>query len=184
MAKYIGENGYRNGEVEIKSSGIKFPTKEQVEGYMQKFAQAVYLFVNSQEEFTNEEYIKRATMLMYRLIRIHPFPDSNGRTGRAILNTLTLNKNIFVSIAKEEKDEFIRLSNEIHNQIGENYLKAIYENPQQASKMEEEYIDGLANFIIEHSTIFVQGQQAVQRDENSNTVKLGKNRRKRPKEDY
>lgn len=176
MAKYIGENGYRNGEVEIKNANINFPTKEQVEGYMQKFAQAVYLFVNSQEEFTDAEYIGRATMLMYRFIRIHPFPDSNGRTGRAILNTLTLNRNIFVSIAKEEKDEFIRLSNEIHNQIGENYLKAIYENPQQASKMEEEYIDGLANFIIEHSTIVVQEQQAMQRDEN-NTAELSDNRR-------
>ena len=44
--------------------------------------------VNLSEEEQNlsdEEYIKKAGMLHFRYISIHPFRDSNGRTGRNLM---------------------------------------------------------------------------------------------------
>ena len=96
---------------------------------------------------------------MYRFIRIHPFPDSNGRTSRAILNALTLDRNILVSFTKEQKDEFLRISNSTHQKIGDNYLEYVNEDSKKASEIEEENIDELANFVIEHSTLNTKEQE-------------------------
>lgn len=79
--------------------------KQNVAGAMKGYAEDIYSFVNNSTELSDTDYLKKATMLMYRFIRIHPFPDSNGRTSRAILNALSLDRNILVSFTKEEKDE-------------------------------------------------------------------------------
>ena len=84
--------------------------KQNVKAAMRIFSEDLSSFVNSSEEISDTDYLKMATILMYRFIRIHPFPDSNGRTSRAILNALTLNRNILVSFSKNEKDEFLKIS--------------------------------------------------------------------------
>ena len=168
-AKYLGEDGYRNCNVGISGEDIKMLPKQNVMKAMQLFAQDIYSFVNASAELPDTEYLKKATMLMYRFIRIHPFPDSNGRTSRAILNALTLDRNILVSFTKEQKGEFIQISNSLHKELGDNYLECLYKNPKKASEMEEENIGELANFVIEHSTLDNQEQAG---NENNITLNL------------
>ena len=130
--------------------------KQNVASAMKLFAEDIYSFVNTSTKTSDIDYLKKATMLMYRFIRIHPFPDSNGRTSRAILNALTLDRNIIVSFTKEQKDEFLRISNSTHQKIGDDYLEFVYKDSKKASEMEEENIDELANFVIGHSTLNIQ----------------------------
>lgn len=169
--KYLGEDGYRNGEAFLDKEDLGlFMSKENVQKAMKSYVQAIDDFVRYSNEISNEEYVKKATMLMYRFIRIHPFPDSNGRTSRAILNMLTLNRNILISINKEEKKEFIKILKELDKNIGDNYLNTIYENPRLASKMEEENIEELANFIMEHSTLSKLNELDYQREEGNENL--------------
>ena len=158
-AKYLGEDGYRNCNVGISGNNIKMIPKQNVASAMKLFAEDIYSFVNTSTDLPDTDYLKKATMLMYRFIRIHPFPDSNGRTSRAILNALTLDRNILVSFTKEQKDEFLRISNSTHQKIGDNYLEYVNEDSKKASEIEEENIDELANFVIEHSTLNTKEQE-------------------------
>ena len=98
-------DGYRNCNVGISGKNIKMLPKQNVAGAMKGYAEDIYSFVKNSTELSDTKKKKKATMLMYRFIRIHPFPDSNGRTSRAILNALSLDRNILVSFTKEEKDE-------------------------------------------------------------------------------
>lgn len=94
--------------------------------------------------------------LMYRFIKIHPFPDSNGRTSRALLNALTLNRDILVSFTKEQKEEFLKISSAIHDKMPDDYLESLHQNSKKAEQMEEKIIEPLVNFVLKHSSIFKQ----------------------------
>ena len=169
--KNIDEDGYRNCNVVAGKNNLKlFLPKQNVPLAMKLFSESVYSFINSSEQLSDIDYVKKATMLMYRFIRIHPFPDSNGRTSRAILNALTLNRNILVSFNKEQKDEFLQVSNSIHEKLGSNYLECLYKNPRRASGKENEYIGELADFVIKHSTLNTQEQ--ANSNERNNVLNL------------
>ena len=165
-SQYIGEDGYRNCNVGITGKEIKLMPKQSVKSAMKIFSEDLSSFVNSSEEISDRDYMKMATILMYRFIRIHPFPDSNGRTSRAILNALTLNRNILVSFSKNEKDEFLKISNLVHSNLGEEYLERLCSNTEGLLQMEEENIGELVNFVIDHSTFKNPEQESEDRDKN------------------
>lgn len=161
----LDEDGYRDCNVVFNGKDVRLlMPKQNVPKSMKLFTESMYSFLNESEELSDADYVKKATMLMYRFIRIHPFPDSNGRTSRAMLNSLTLNRNILVSFTKEEKDEFIKISNSVNEKLGNNYLEYLYKNPKIATKMEEENIEQLTKFVIEHSTL--NSQKQVSDDKN------------------
>lgn len=55
------------------------------------------------------EYINRCLDLKCRLVEIHPFPDGNGRTTRALVNMLFRKVDLpIVYVQKKEKDEYIK----------------------------------------------------------------------------
>ena len=83
-SQYIGEDGYRNCNVTLNRKEASLLKKQNVKEAMRIFSEDLSSFVNSSEEISDRDYMKMATILMYRFIRIHPFPDSNGRTSRAI----------------------------------------------------------------------------------------------------
>ena len=164
--QYVGEDGYRNRDVEITGKDVKLMPKQNVKAAMRIFSEDLSSFVNSSEEISDTDYLKMATILMYRFIRIHPFPDSNGRTSRAILNALTLNRNILVSFSKNEKDEFLKISNLVHSNLGEEYLERLCSNTEGLLQMEEENIGELVNYVIDHSTLNNPEQESKAKDNN------------------
>lgn len=163
-SQYIGEDGYRNCNVTLNRKEASLLKKQNVKEAMRIFSEDLSSFVNSSEEISDRDYMKMATILMYRFIRIHPFPDSNGRTSRAILNALTLNRNILVSFSKNEKDEFLKISNIAHSNLGEEYLERLCSNTEGLLQMEEENIGELVNFVIDHSTLKNPEQESEDKD--------------------
>ena len=158
LSQNIGENGYRNIAVGIKGTNIKLMPTKRVPLAMKLFAYDVKSLMDSSKELSDIDFVKRATLLMYRFIRIHPFPDSNGRTSRAFLNALTLNRDILVSFTKEEKEKFLEVSNLVHKDLGDNYLEFLCDRGERVSKSEEESLGKLVDYVIAHSTLNIQGQ--------------------------
>ena len=62
----------------------------------------IKIYKSSSISLINSNPFLKSALIHLLFIRIHPFPDSNGRTSRAILNALTLDRNILVSFTKEE----------------------------------------------------------------------------------
>lgn len=149
-SEHIGENGYRNCNVGLGTSKIQLSSFKDVPNAMHLLAQEIYSLVNS-KDLSDEQYLENCTKLMYRFIRIHPFPDSNGRTSRALLNALTLNRNILVPFSKEDKNDFILDSNMVHLNIDSNYLQFLHTDSSLASQAESKAIKPLVDFVKSHS---------------------------------
>lgn len=153
-AEHLGENGYKAVENKIDGQSFKLLSKKHASKAMKLFSEEIYRFVNNSDDLSDEEYVKKAASIMYRFIRIHPFPDSNGRTSRALLNALTLNRNILVTIPKEKKERFEIISNKINYELGNDYLESLYKNPLVADELEKRVTNEFVNFIWENSTGF------------------------------
>lgn len=150
---YIGNNGYRTKNVGVsnKDIGVKYLQVEHVEDAMKNLAGEISTLVNEPDCISEESYIKKACELTYRFIRIHPFPDSNGRTSRALMNMLTLNRNILVPFPKETKDQYINAMNKTSKKVGyrddNGYLESLYSDPQKARELEGEYTTDIYEYI-------------------------------------
>lgn len=152
--KYIGENGYKAVDNKIEGKNFALLSKEYVSQAMKLLCKEIHIFVNNSDNLSDEAYVKKAARIICRFIRIHPFPDSNGRTSRALLNALTLNRNILVTIPKDKKGLFVKVSNQINNQLGEDYLRSLYEDSEAANEFEKSITDEFADFIWKNSTGF------------------------------
>ena len=157
-AIYIGENGYRNVNVglSVKDDGVKLLDFEHVSAAMHNLAEEIKTLVNTpKDELSDEQYLKKASNLMYRFIRIHPFPDSNGRTSRALINMMTLNRDILVNFPKERKNEYTQAMEKSHKRTGyreENgYLESLYNNTQKANELEEAGGEEIYSFVLRNS---------------------------------
>ena len=114
LQKYVGDKGYRTVNVGISSNKVDLLDKNYVQYAMGRLSKDVEELVKNSNTMDNDEYLKKAVALQYRFIRIHPFPDSNGRTSRALLNMMTIPKGILINFPKNNKREFIMASNETH----------------------------------------------------------------------
>jgi len=154
LKQYIGDNGYRTANVGLSGNSLELLKKEYVEEAMTTISKDIYELVRSSSTMDKEEYLKRAVGLQYRFIRIHPFPDSNGRTSRALLNMITIPKGILVNFPKDKKHEYNMCSNETHMEMdAKDYLQAIQENLTDISNIETQTELPLYRFIKEYGVI-------------------------------
>lgn len=154
LKQYIGDNGYRTANVGLSGNSLELLKKEYVEDAMTTISKDIYELVQSSSTIDKEEYLKRAVGLQYRFIRIHPFPDSNGRTSRALLNMITIPKGILVNFPKDKKHEYNMCSNETHMEMdAKDYLQAIQENLTDISNIEAQTELPLYRFIKEYGVI-------------------------------
>ncbi len=153
--KYTDINtGYRTAQVGFGKDdrGTKLLDVQHISVAMKYLADDIYDLINTSSELSDEEYLKRATELSYRFIRIHPFPDSNGRTSRALLNMISLERNILIPFSKENKDSYMNAMNTSHVQVGfrddNGYLESLYSNPKIASDLEHKYTQPICDFVL------------------------------------
>ncbi len=148
LQQYVGQDGYRTVNVGISSNSIKLLDKQKVPQAMQRLAQDIQELVKNRETLTKEEYLKRAIGLQIRFIRIHPFPDSNGRTSRALLNMMSIPKGMLVNFPKDMKTEFTRTSSNTHNLLdSKGYLQAIERNADNLEELETKNRLPLYDFV-------------------------------------
>lgn len=164
--KYIGDNGYRTANVGINGNKLELLKKEYVEDAMDTISKDIYELVQQSSTMDKEEYLKRAVGLQYRFIRIHPFPDSNGRTSRALLNMMTIPKGILVNFPKDKKLEYIMCSNETHMEMdSKEYLQAIQEESKNLINMEIDTELPVYRYVKQYGVIETQKLKQSNKEE-------------------
>lgn len=154
IVKDLDQNGYRAHVVVMDRSKIELLNKESVARAMKKLSQDIYELVQNRDKFSKEEYLKRAIALKYRFIRIHPFPDSNGRTSRALLNMITISKGLLINFPKASRRVYGKALNATNQVMDkQQYIKAIKEGNPNLVDMETSTNLPLYDFISQNIVI-------------------------------
>lgn len=77
---------YRQIQVMITGSDVELPAPSDVPGHMQELAR----WLDYTAEASVLHPVARAAEAHYRLVRIHPFVDGNGRTARLLMNLMLM----------------------------------------------------------------------------------------------
>lgn len=89
---------YRNVEVRITGAGFRPPAPQEM------FQQMRCFFADMPRQREKLNAIEWAAWTHAEFVRIHPFPDGNGRTARMLMNLQLLTEGFQpISIAKEER---------------------------------------------------------------------------------
>lgn len=154
LKQYLGDSGYKIVNNEIIGNNVKLLDKKYVEDGMRRLSENIYELVQNGSTMDKEKYLKRAVGLHYRFLRIHPFPNSNGRTARAMLNMITIPKGILLNFPKDKKNEYNMCLNETHMEMdAKDYLQAIQENSTELTNIEGETELPLYRFVKEYGVI-------------------------------
>lgn len=98
MENIIVGGVYRSVEVRITGAGFRPPAPQEM------FQQMRWFFVDMPRQREKLNAIEWAAWTHAEFVRIHPFPDGNGRTARMLMNLQLLTEGYQpISIAKEER---------------------------------------------------------------------------------
>lgn len=102
LVKNIFQGGiYRNHNVRITGASFRPPEPEQM------FADVKMFFADLDVNNQKMDAVQYAAWTHAEFVRIHPFPDGNGRICRLLMNYQLMQRGLFaVSIAKENKLEY------------------------------------------------------------------------------
>ena len=170
LQKCVGSNGYRTVNVGISGNSVNLLDKNYVGYAMNRISEDIYDLVQNASTMDKDEYLKRAVSLQYRFIRIHPFPDSNGRTSRALLNMIVIPKGLLVNFAKDDKSKFTKESNKTHQIMDEkNYLQEIAYDVENLSDIENDTNIPLYEYIKNNCVVntVIEKQSENESKENS-----------------
>ena len=163
----VDENGYRTVNVGFGNVDVLLHRNgDNIKKAMMNFSSSISELLQSAPNMSDEEYIKEVAKLHFRYISIHPFRDSNGRTGRNIVNLLLSQREKMFKIDVKDKERYLSEMNNMRSQIPlREYLKSLVDDPNQSSQYEEPACAGLAQFITKNThdyakdiTIHEQGQ--------------------------
>ena len=147
--EYYGENGYRTIDVRFKGSEDAGLLKtEFVPEAMKLYSESLVALLEQADQMSEKQYIKEVAKLHFRFIQIHPFPDGNGRTGRAISNMLLLEKNIPAIFSKQNKVDYIEQMNKVRLLIDkEKYIEGLYSDQDICDEIENKNVYKLEEYI-------------------------------------
>src|SRR5574344_3124307 len=172
-SKYLGENGYRNKNATFNNGGdgVKLLPKEYLEDAMKNLSNEINILVNSSQNLKDDEYLKKASDLTYRFIRIHPFPDSNGRTSKALMNMMSLNRNILVKFPKEDKCLYLSAMKNTNCKVDEkDYLNYLHTDPKKANDIEKDCTSDIYEYIKANSN------NGIKKYENTEEISIQENK--------
>lgn len=159
--KYLTPLGYKRVGNRIVNGNVKFVNAGSTPKCMKQLAADIQELAQNADSMERDEYLKRAVQLQYRFIRIHPFPDSNGRTSRALLNMMTIPKGILIEVPKNIKTQFVRsqvATNSIVDGLG--YFEALQNGLPKLKTIEEATLDSpVFEFVSRNCVIDIQEQE-------------------------
>lgn len=136
--EYAGR--YRNSAARILGSRVDLVDYTDIPMSMMRASYHFNEIIHKKNDL--DEYIRSAIRLHATLIKIHPFPDGNGRSTRALLNLLMKYIGLPPTYVKlEEKDKYCEALDD-----------AIIDN--NTKKLEQFFLFKLANAIIENDEEF------------------------------
>ena len=144
---------YRNTKIENNKYGsvAKYVEPENISKAMENICSTIEVLLQGKEKIEKEEYFRNVLKIHYRLIRIQPFNDANGRTARAITNMLLQSIGMIGIFRKEMRKEYINYINEADKIVKPNeekYLRALVENPAECSEIENEILNLPLPFLV------------------------------------
>ena len=96
---------------------------------------------------SKEEYIKQVAKMHLRFIRIHPFPDGNGRTARAITNMFLAKKGECAVFDKRTKDNYGSFIEMINNEDVTKYKQALSSDVATCDQIEDKVVYKLEEYL-------------------------------------
>ena len=144
---YSEENGYRTVDVGFRGKDAGLLKTPYVPRAMQLYSEHVAELLQKSDQMSEEEYIKEVAKLHFRFIQIHPFPDGNGRTARAISNMLLLEKNMTAVFPKQNKSEYINQMSRVRGVANNEYIKGLYTDQTICDALENERAYLLEEYI-------------------------------------
>lgn len=156
--------GYRERQVSISTENEEIETikPEKISKAMDILCEDIHRVLQSKDAMTTEEYMDEIFRIKYRFLRIHPFPDSNGRNSRILFNMLAMEKGKFLIFRKDNKSKYRHVLNVIGNRINSSltneeysYLDCLTENPDLAKDHEVNAIKGIYERFIQREYIGV-----------------------------
>ena len=146
--EYYAENGYRTVDVGFRGKDVGLLRQQYVPQAMKLYSEKLAGLLKESEQMSEEQYIKEVSKLHFRFVQIHPFPDGNGRTARAISNMLLLEKNIPATFTKMNKTEYINQMNAVRGLIDiKEYTEGLYTDHNICDEMEDKSAYKLEEFI-------------------------------------
>lgn len=148
----VDEYGYRTVNVGLGKKDVLLHRQgDNIKRAMENLTTSIAELIQDEPNISEEEYIKRVGMLHFRYISIHPFRDSNGRTGRNLINMLLSQKDKMFVLDRQDKNEYLTKMNEMRIHIPlQHYLYCLSENPSECRKYEESSCGELTEFLIKH----------------------------------
>lgn len=137
---------YRNNDVAILGSDVQLAKKEEVKSLMMEFTQEL---VKEQQE-NKKHPVQQASEAHYKLVKIHPFVDGNGRTSRLLMNSLLI-KNSYPPIIIEagERNQYLTSLHKTDKTGDLNYFNDFIYN--KMDKTLDTYIEKTNEIIKEKS---------------------------------
>lgn len=152
----VDKHGYRTVNVGFGDKDVLLHCEnDNIKKAMGNLTNQMANLVQNKENITDEEYMKQVSLIHFRYVSIHPFRDSNGRTGRNIINMLTLQKNKFFILDKKDKRQYLDVMNEITEKIpNQEYLESLVDSEGNPSKYDKPLCGNLVKFITERTKLY------------------------------
>jgi Fic family protein len=116
---------YRKNEVAILGSDVQLARAEEIKSLMAEFSQDLI----KQQKDNIKHPVELASEAHYKLVKIHPFEDGNGRTSRLLMNAILI-KNSYPVIIIElaERNKYLTALNKTDKTQDLNYFNEFVYN--------------------------------------------------------
>ena len=158
--EYYYENGYRNINVGVRGKDVGFVNFQNVPQAMKLYAEQCSQLIENADSMSKEEYIRQVAKMHFRFIHIHPFPDGNGRTARAISNIFLEKKGMCAVFDKKTKSDYAKQVGWLSNEDIIKYKEALCSDEKICDEIENKTIYKLEEYI----GIETLGEDALYKD--------------------
>ena len=145
--EYYGKDGYRRVNVGLGKKDVGFVDFQNVPQAMKLYAQQCGKLVENADNMSKGEYIKQVAKMHLRFIRIHPFPDGNGRTARAITNMFLAKKGECAVFDKRTKGNYGSFIEMINNEDVAKYKQALSSDVATCDQIEDKVVYKLEEYL-------------------------------------
>ena len=133
--------------VGLGKKDVGFVDFQNVPQAMKLYTQQCGKLVENADNMSKGEYIKQVAKMHLRFIRIHPFPDGNGRTARAITNMFLAKKGECAVFDKRTKGDYRSFIEMINSEDVSKYKQALSGDVAICDQIEDKVVYKLEEYL-------------------------------------
>ena len=140
------ETKYRTESVNSNKFGLatEFVDIPNIKDSLNNVCRMIKVLLDRKDEIEMPNYLKEISRIHYRFVKIQAFETANGRTARAIVNMLLMQKGMIGIFRKDSRSEYMEYINEANKIIKENekvYLEGLVDSPMKCVELENKFLD-------------------------------------------